>query len=94
MKKLALAMLLLAGCTSNSKYIEGTSLQLGAYVPWESNLYGVELVSYVNGCILKTSSNTCFTVDRSFNATNEYFWGMVKTVERSDTKASVSRQPC
>lgn len=91
MKKLVLATLLLAGCTSGSKYIEGTSLQLGAYVPWESNIYGVELVSYVNGCLIKAHSNTCFTVDRSFNATNEYFWGMVKTIESVKTKVDTHK---
>lgn len=91
MKKLMLAMLLMAGCTNGSKYIEGTSLQLGAYVPWESSIYGVELVSYVNGCVLKAHSNTCFTVDRSFNATNEYFWGMVKTVENVNTKVDTHK---
>ena len=92
MKKVALAtLLLLAGCTSNSRFVEGTSVQLGAYVPWESNLYGVELVSYVNGCAVKTSSNMNFKVERSYNATNEYLWGMVKTREQTDTKIEVSK---
>ena len=92
MKKVALAaLLLLTGCTSNSRFVEGTSVQLGAYVPWESNLYGVELVSYVNGCIVKTSSNMNFKVERTYNATNEYLWGAVKTRERTDTKVEVAK---
>lgn len=91
MKKLALALLLLAGCTSSSRFVEGTSVQLGAYVPWESNLYGVELVSYVNGCAVKTSSNMNFKVERTYNATNEYLWGMVKTREKTDTKVEVTK---
>ena len=92
MKKVALVLLvLLAGCKSNNRFVEGTSVQLGAYVPWESNLYGVELVSYVNGCAVKTSSNMNFKVERSYNATNEYLWGMVKTREQTDTKIEVSK---
>lgn len=92
MKKVVLAFLvLLAGCKSNSRFVEGTSVQLGAYVPWESNLYGVELVSYVNGCALKTSSNMNFRVERIYNATNEYLWGAVKTQEHTDTKIEVSK---
>lgn len=92
MKKVALVLLvLLAGCKSNNRFVEGTSVQLGAYVPWESNLYGVELVSYVNGCAVKTSSNMNFKVERSYNATNEYLWGMVKTREQTDTKIEVTK---
>ena len=92
MKKVVLVLLvLLAGCKSNNRFVEGTSVQLGAYVPWESNLYGVELVSYVNGCAVKTSSNMNFKVERSYNATNEYLWGMVKTREQTDTKIEVSK---
>ena len=92
MKRLLLiALLLVAGCKSNNKFVEGTSVQLGAYIPWESNLYGVELVSYVNGCIVKTSSNMNFKVERTYNATNEYLWGAVKTRERTDTKIEVTK---
>ena len=44
MRKLFLAvLLLLAGCKAQ-RYVEGTHLALGAYVPLESGLYGVELV--------------------------------------------------
>lgn len=92
MKRLLLvALLLLAGCKSNNKYVEGTSVQLGAYIPWESNLYGVELVSYVNGCVLKTSSNMTFKIERTYNATNEYLWGAVKTQERTDSTVEVTK---
>ena len=32
------------GCTSSSKFVDGTAVSVGAYVPWEQNLYGVELI--------------------------------------------------
>lgn len=89
MKKL-LAVLALAGCSSGGKFVEGTSFQLGAYVPWESNLYGVELVSYVNGCVFKAQSNAAFRVRREFAATNSYLWGMAETRESTRTEVETS----
>jgi hypothetical protein len=86
MRKIFLAALLLVcGCFSGHRYVEGTSLQLGAYVPWESNLYGVELVSYVNGCVVKGTTNQAMRIERTYNATNSYFWGMVETREHTQT---------
>ena len=86
MRKLFLAaILLLCGCGAGHKYVEGTSLQLGAYVPWESNIYGVELVSYVSGCVVRGATNQAVTIEREYAATNTYFWGMVETRETTRT---------
>ena len=86
------AGLLVDGCTSSSKFVDGTSVQLGAYVPWEQNLYGVELVSYINGCAVKTSSNVLFTVQRDYCATNTYLWGMVETRETTHTSVETKKR--
>lgn len=92
MKHIALiACILLAGCTSNSRFVDGTLVQLGAYIPWESNLYGVELVSYVSGCALKASSNMCFSIEREYVATNSYLWGAVQTRERTNIKVDATK---
>ena len=32
-----------------------------------------------------------FKVERTYNATNEYLWGAVKTREQTDTKVEVSK---
>ena len=80
---------LFQGCSSSQKIVEGTSIQLGAYLPFEGNMYGVELVSYVNGLKLQTSTNQSFQVSRTYNATNDWLWGMMKTVESSDTTVQV-----
>ena len=40
-------LLLMLGCATGNKYVEGTHIALGAYVPYESNLYGVELIQYL-----------------------------------------------
>lgn len=91
MKKLVAALALLAGCAQTPKMVEGTSLTLGAYVPWESNLYGVELVSYVNGCVVKAPSNQTYTVERTYAATNSWGWGLVHSVESSNTKVKFEK---
>ncbi len=86
MKRLVLAAMFLAGCMSQQpKVVEGTSVQLGAYLPWDGNLYGVELISYVNGCVVKTPTNMCYEIQRKHSVTNDWVWGMLKSVESSDT---------
>lgn len=63
---LALGCLLLgcfaSGC-AGQKYVEGTHLAIGAYVPGsEGELYGLELCQYLSGCMVRTSSNQTFAV--------------------------------
>ena len=80
---------LFAGCVSRQRYIEGTHLALGAYVPTNDGLYGVELLQYVNGAVLSTGTNTpCFFV-REYSATNSYFWGACETREHTQTLLGV-----
>ena len=74
------------GCTSTPKFVEGTSLQLGAYIPWQSNLYGVELMSYINGCVVRVPTNICYEIQRTHSSTNSWMWGALETVESSETK--------
>ena len=80
------ACALLAGCTSQPKYVEGTSLTLGAYIPWGGNLYGIELLSYVSGAVVKVPSNTVYEIQRRHCATNSWMWGMMDTTESTTTK--------
>lgn len=86
---LVLIYVLCQGCSSNPKAVEGTSIQLGAYIPFDGNLYGIELMSYVNGLKIQASSNQSFQVERTYTATNEWAWGLLKSVEGSDTKVEV-----
>ena len=84
-----LIYVLCQGCSTQQKAVEGTSVQLGAYLPFDGNLYGIELMSYVNGLKIQASSNQSFQVSRTYNATNDWLWGMMKTVESSDTSIQV-----
>lgn len=88
MKKVVIAicfLLVLSGCVSGQRYVEGTHITLGAYVPVEDRLYGVELMSFTSGIYL-TTTNNCLKCEREHCATNSYLWGMVETKEWSRTK--------
>ena len=54
---------------------------MGAYVPWESGLYGVELIQYTSGATLSMPTNQPCSYFRQYAATNTYLWGMVETRE-------------
>ena len=85
-RKLAIAACaFVIGCTSQPKYVEGTSLTLGAYIPWGGNLYGIELLSYVNGTVVKVPSNETYQIERQHCSTNSWMWGMLDTVEHTST---------
>ena len=58
-------------------------------MPWQSNLYGVELLSYVNGAVVKVPTNTLYQIERTHNATNSWMWGMLETIESSETKIQI-----
>lgn len=93
MKKLFLAAaLLMAGCAGQKRYIEGTHFALGAYLPFEDGLYGVELVQLTSGAYFASSTNTPCAFTRTYSATNEYFWGMARTVESSRTRLEVEKK--
>lgn len=85
----ALIALCLVGCSSNPKMVEGTTINLGAYLPWEGNIYGLELISYVNGIKVNSSSNQEFKVEREYASTNSWVWGLMESRERSKTKVEV-----
>ena len=82
-------LLLLAGCCSAPRYVEGTTIQLGAYVPLDGNLYGVELASYVSGCVVTLYTNAQAEITREYCATNSWFWGALHSVESSETRVTV-----
>lgn len=91
-RAVASLVFLFIGCVSHPKFVDGTSISLGAYVPWQSNLYGVELLSYVNGVVVKTPTNMSYEVTRTHSASNDWCWGMMKSVEASKTEVKILKQ--
>ena len=85
-KLLALAaFLLLAGCHTQSTYVEGTSLALGIYIPSSGQLYGVQALSWLSGCKVDMPTNQQFKLCREFSASNDYF-GVVHIREKTKTQ--------
>ena len=85
MRKILPLLVLVCGCGSPPKYIEGTSLSLGAYIPWDGSLYGLELMQFVNGAVVKVPTNVCYQIRREHSSTNSWLWGMLETRESSKT---------
>jgi len=81
-----LACAFILGCASQPKYVEGTSISLGAYIPWDGQMYGLELLNYTNGTVVKVPSNTVYEIRRNHSATNDWCWGLLKSIEHTDTK--------
>ena len=84
----AFLLLCQIGCTSNLRYCEGTSTQIGIYVPISGQIYGLQCLNYLNGCVVNANSNQTMTVEREFSSTNSYF-GCIQTIEWSKTKIDV-----
>lgn len=93
MKRLfaSVMLVLMLGCTTGNKYVEGTMTQLGVYAPIDGSIYGCEVVNYMNGCKVTSISNLPFKVDRVYSATNSYLWGMVTTTESTHTKVEMTK---
>jgi hypothetical protein len=72
--------------------VEGTSIQLGAYIPWEGNLWGVELCSYVSGCVVRSYTNMPTEIIREYSATNSWFWGALESVESTKTSVRLKNE--
>ena len=77
-----------AGCKNTPQYIEGTETAIGMYIPVDGSLMGVEAIHYLNGCVVRASSNNTFTVEREYSTTNSYF-GIIHTIEKAKTKVDV-----
>ena len=93
MKRLiaSVMLVLMLGCTTCNKYVEGTMTQLGVYAPIDGSIYGCEVLNYMNGCKVTSISNLPFKVDRVYCATNSYLWGMVTTTESTHTKVEMTK---
>lgn len=82
-------LLLMLGCATGNKYVEGTHIALGAYVPYESNLYGVELIQYLNGISITCQTNNALKVAHYATTTNRWLWGMLESTTTTRTKSEV-----
>ena len=76
------------GCASNTRYCEGTGTQIGLYIPVSGQIYGLQCLNYLNGCVVNANSNHTMSVQRECSITNSYF-GCIETVEWSKTKIDV-----
>ena len=82
---LSACLLLVFGCvTKTSTYTEGTKATIGAYLPYNGQVMGCQIVSYLSGIAFSTSNETV-RISREHCATNSYLWGMVETKDSTRT---------
>lgn len=81
------AALFLSGCSTSPRIVEGTHFCLGCYLPYEGGLVGLDLLEYTSGCVVKSlPTNAPFEVSRVYSSTNTWFFGLARTVERTELK--------
>lgn len=86
---LAAAFAILCGCAHDSTmFVEGTRFRMGVYIPWDGQLYGLQLMEYLNGSCVRASTNRVASIEREFSSTNDYL-GVTHTRDRSRTKADI-----
>ena len=80
------AVLILCGCVSESTlYTEGSKATAGAYIPYDGQMMGCQIVSCLSGVTFSTTNGNV-SISREHSATNSYIWGMVETVESGKTR--------
>ena len=82
---------LCSGCATKQTYVEGTSVQLGAYIPMDGSLYGLNIVSYLNGCQVKIPTNATLKVSRSTSICNNWLYGLMQSAETNKTEILVGK---
>lgn len=87
----AMALAVLCGCAHDSTmFVEGTRFRMGVYVPWDGQLYGLQIMEYLNGSCVRAPSNRVMSVTRSFCSSNDYF-GVTHTRDASNTDVDVRK---
>ena len=68
----AVLLFLLIGCRQfdQNTYIEGTSLTIGLYVPYDGTIYGIQAVNYLSGKKIQCQTNTNFKVSSEHSISN------------------------
>lgn len=90
MLSILIAVLVLGCGTARPKVVDGTNLAIGAYIPYDGGLYGLNVVEYTSGCVIKgLPTNGEWQVSREYTATNTWIFGLATTIEHTklDVKA-------
>lgn len=82
---------LLSGCISRQSYLEGTSISLGAYLPVDGSLYGLNVISYIDGCKIQVPTNACVNIQRESIQHNNWMFGMMESTTTNKTYMSTAQ---
>lgn len=65
----------MVGCRNQeaNTYIEGTSLTIGLYVPFNGNIYGIQAINYLSGKKIQLATNQQFKISSEHAISNMAF---------------------
>lgn len=69
-------LLFISGCniTPRNEYIEGTSLTLGLYLPYNGQIYGIQALNYLSGKRITAITNQFPKIKSEHIITNSSFF--------------------
>lgn len=87
---LVICLLLAAGCLGRveNTYVEGTSFQVGLYIPLNGTLYGIQMVNFLSGKRIVCPTNGSFKVESEHFMSNSAL-GVFDIVEDNETKVNL-----
>lgn len=85
-----ICLLFAAGCLGRvqNTYVEGTSFQIGIYVPLNGTLYGIQMVNFLSGKRIVCPTNGPFKVESKHSMTNSTL-GVFDIAENNETKVGL-----
>ena len=55
-----LALICMLGCSHQQKFVEGSLTQIGLMIPYNGQLFGIQLVSHLDGVSIQADTNSVF----------------------------------
>lgn len=70
MTKILVCLIFLVGCSTipENSFVEGTSITLGLYIPYNGTVYGLQCFNFLSGTKMNFNSNSVEYVSSSTNS--------------------------
>ena len=54
------ALIFMLGCAHQQHFVEGSLTQIGLMIPYEGQLFGIQLMSHLDGISIRAETNSLF----------------------------------
>ena len=55
-----LALICMLGCSHQQQFVEGSLTQIGLMIPYNGQLFGIQLMSHLDGVSIRAETNSVF----------------------------------